>query len=52
MSAHVEQLACSACRTDIKRFQEHNFLVLGQLVIVGPGAHKKRKKDSEATYHS
>lgn len=36
--AHVEQPDCSACGIDIKRFRKHNFLVPGQLVIVGPGA--------------
>ena len=39
--AHVGQLACSLCGIDIKRFWKHNFLVLGQLVIIGPDALKK-----------
>lgn len=32
------------CGIDIKRFQKHNFLVLGQLVIIGPGAPRRREK--------
>lgn len=42
--AHAEQPDCSACRINIKRFQKHNVLVLGQLVIFGPGTRKKKKK--------
>ena len=38
------QLVCSSCGIDIKRFRKHNFLIIRQLVIVGPGAPAKKKK--------
>lgn len=50
--AHVEQLAHSSCRTDIKGLEKHNLLVLGQLVIIGPGTPIAPQKSGISSLHS